>query len=121
VATNRGQRLPFRHAQAGDAGIAFIDYVDHLAGNNRLLRQRQLAFLHEWDVLVDELGRVPTAAEYAERWRTPRSTVYSLLDEFRQLFDGQNDPTWICKEIWDGSRPSSTRLRLDTWTWTAYG
>ena len=96
------QLLPFRHARHGDEGVPFIDYLDARTGRNRLVRQRQLAFIHEWDYLVDQLGRTPTPAEYSDRWRTPRSTVYALLDEFRQLFPGQDHPTAICEEIWDG-------------------
>jgi hypothetical protein len=94
--------LPFTHADQVGEGIPFIDYLDRISGGDRLLRQRQLAFIHEWDYLVDHLGRSPTAAEYGERWRTPRSTVYALLKEFRRLFPGQDEPTAICQEIWAG-------------------
>jgi hypothetical protein len=82
--------------------VPFIDHLDERCRGNRPLRQRQLAFVHEWDVLLDDLQRRPTVAEYAERWRTPRSTAYSMLEEFRRVFPGQHDPTAICKEIWDG-------------------
>ena len=58
------QLLPFRHARHGDEGVPFIDYLDARTGRNRLVRQRQLAFIHEWDYLVDQLGRTPTPAEY---------------------------------------------------------
>lgn len=94
--------LPFAHATRGVEGVPFVDYVDELCGRDRLKRQRQLSFIHEWDYLVDELGRKPTAEEYAGRWNTTRSTVYSLLQEFRQLFPGQDDPTAVCQEIWTG-------------------
>jgi hypothetical protein len=94
--------LPIRHAAKRDEGLPFVDYLHQLAGARGGLRQRQLAFINEWDCLVDELGRRPTAVDYAERWNTPRSTVYSLLAEFRALFPGQADPTELCREIWDG-------------------
>jgi hypothetical protein len=95
-------RLSIRHAVTSDEGLPFIDYLSRLAGQRGVQRQRQLAFINEWDCLVDDLGRRPTAADYAERWKMPRSTVYSLLVEFRELFPGQTDPTDLCREIWDG-------------------
>jgi hypothetical protein len=95
-------RLSIRHAVTSDEGLPFIDYLSRLAGERGVLRQRQLAFINEWDCLADDLHRRPTAADYAERWKMPRSTVYSLLTEFRQLFPGQTDPTDLCREIWDG-------------------
>jgi|SRR5450755_5036133 hypothetical protein len=94
--------LPFEHAKRGAAGVPFIDYLDGVCDGDRLLRQRQLAFIHEWDYLIDHLGRKPTVTEYSERWRTPRSTVYALLQEHRRLFPGQDDPTGVCTEIWAG-------------------
>lgn len=99
---SRYPRLPIRHAVAAGEGLPFIDYLSHLAEGRAGPRQRQLAFINEWDCLVDDLGRRPTVADYAERWRMPRSTVYALLAEFRRLFPGQTDPTDLCREIWDG-------------------
>jgi hypothetical protein len=94
-------QLPLRHAAKRDEGVPFVDHLDQLAGA-RTARYRQLAFINEWDCLVDELHRRPTASEYAERWRMPRSTVHALLAEFRTLFPGQVDPTDLCREIWEG-------------------
>ncbi len=99
---SRYPRLPIRYAVALGEGVPFIDYLSRLAEGRGGLRQRQLAFINEWDCLVDDLGRRPTAADYAERWKMPRSTVYALLAEFRRLFPGQTDPTELCREIWDG-------------------
>jgi hypothetical protein len=99
---SRYPQLPVRHAVRSDDGVSFIDYLNRLADERGVLRQRQLAFINEWDCLVDDLGRRPTPADYAERWKMPRSTVYSLLAEFRQLFPGQTDPTDLCREIWEG-------------------
>lgn len=99
---SRYPRLPIRYAVGPGEGLPFIDYLSRLAGERSTLRQRQLAFINEWDCLIDELGRRPTPADYAERWDMPRSTVYSLLAEFRRLFPGQSDPTDLCREIWDG-------------------
>jgi hypothetical protein len=94
--------LPFAHSSDPRHGEAFIDYLDRICSNNRLRRQRQLAFIHEWDHLIDQLGRQPTVSEYADRWRTPRSTAYALLHEFRQLFPNVADPTRVCEELWNG-------------------
>lgn len=77
-------RLPVRHAVGCDEGISFIDYLNRLSDERGVLRQRQLAFINEWDYLVDDLERRPMPADYAERWDIPRSTVYSLLAEFRR-------------------------------------
>jgi hypothetical protein len=99
---SRYARLPVRHAVAPDEGLPFIEYLNRLAGARGALRQRQLAFINEWDCLVDDLGHRPTPADYAARWEMPRSTVYALLAEFRRLFPGQIDPTELCREIWDG-------------------
>jgi len=99
---SRYPHLPIRHAVRSDDGMPFIDYLNRLAGERGVLRQRQLAFINEWDCLADELGRRPTPADYAERWKMPRSTVYSMLAEFRHLFPGQIDPTDLCREIWEG-------------------
>jgi len=67
-----------------------------------VVRERQLVLIEQWDYLLDHLGAPPTAAEYAERWNASISTVYKLLEEFRILFPGQDDPTAICYEIWEG-------------------
>jgi hypothetical protein len=99
---SRYPRLPIRHAIAPSEGVAFIDYLNSLAGARSTLRQRQLAFINEWDCLIDEIGGRPTASDYANRWSMARSTVYSLLAEFRQMFPGQLDPTDLCREIWGG-------------------
>jgi hypothetical protein len=71
MSTSR-ELLPFGHVPNGRVGLPFIDHLDERCGGNRALRQRQLAFIHEWDVVLDDLQRRPTVAEYAERWRTAR-------------------------------------------------
>ncbi len=98
----RPHRLPFRHSRSAGEGMPFIEYLDQAAGGNRVVRERQLVLIEQWDYLLDHLGAPPTAAEYAERWNASISTVYKLLEEFRILFPGQDDPTAICYEIWEG-------------------
>jgi hypothetical protein len=98
----RPERLPFRHSTQSDEGLPFIDYLAHLSRGNRVVRERQLVFIQQWDYLLDHLGAPPTPAHYAERWNASISTVYKVLEEFRALFPGQTDPTAICQEIWEG-------------------
>jgi hypothetical protein len=91
--------LPFRPARRDEIGTAFIEFLDELVCHERRARSRQLAFIHEWDYLIDE-PQPATPKRYAERWNTPLSTVYALLDEFRKLFPGETDPTRICQALW---------------------
>jgi hypothetical protein len=63
---------------------------------------RQLALVHEWDHLTDDLQRPPTVKEYAERWNMSLSTAYALLEEFRELFPTEETPERIVRELWDG-------------------
>jgi hypothetical protein len=93
-------QLPFRPARRGEPGVAFIEYLDKRVGHDRRARGRQLAFIHEWDYLIDGASEAPTAKRYAERWNTPLSTVYLLLAEFRQLFPSETDPTRVCESLW---------------------
>ena len=94
--------LPFRYARRGETGTPFIEYLDQRVGRDRRARGRQLAFIHEWDYLTDEIQRPPTAKDYAERWNAPLSTVYGLLEEFRELFPTEADPGRVVQEIWNG-------------------
>jgi hypothetical protein len=94
--------LPFRASKKPGEGVPFIDHLSDLVDGRRLLRERQLVFIQQWDYQLDHLGAPPTPAEYAARWNVSLSTVYKLLDEFRRLFPGQDDPTAICQEIWEG-------------------
>lgn len=98
----REPSLPFRHAHRGESGTPFIEYLDARLAHDRRARARQLAFLHEWDYLTDEIERRPTPRDYALRWNTPLSTVYGLLDEFRQFFPTESDPSRLAQEIWRG-------------------
>jgi hypothetical protein len=95
-------QLPFRHARRGEQGVPFIEYLDTRTGHDRRTLTRQLAFLHEWEYLADDLGRAPSTKEYADRWHMPGSTAYGLLSEFRRLFPTERDPNRVIKEIWDG-------------------
>jgi hypothetical protein len=97
---SRQLTLPFRPAQRDEPGIAFIEFLDQQVDHDRRARSRQLAFIHEWDYLIDEDGQLPTPKRYAERWNTPTSTVYLLLTEFRRLFPGEADPTRVCQALW---------------------
>jgi hypothetical protein len=94
--------LPFRHALRGEDGVPFLDYLDRRVGRDRRRRARQLALLHEWDHLTDDLRRPPRVSEYAARWNVPLSSAYALLDEFRDVFPTEQTPERIVRELWDG-------------------
>lgn len=80
-------------------GTPFIDYVQTRVG--RRPAQRVLAFIQEWDVLADELGREPTLEEYQRRWQMSRATAYNDQRLFQQAFPGDRTPRRILDALWD--------------------
>jgi len=80
-------------------GTPFIDYVHARVG--RRPAQRVLAFIQEWDVLADELGREPTLEEYQRRWQMSRATAYNDQRLFQQAFSGERTPRRILDALWD--------------------
>lgn len=89
--------LEIRSIGSGE-GTPFVDYVQAQVG--RRPAQRVLAFLQEWDVLSDELGREPTLDEYQRRWGTSRATAYNDQRLFQQAFPGERTPRRILKGLW---------------------
>jgi hypothetical protein len=93
--------------------VPFLEWFDRRTGGNRRMKERQLAFIQQWDHMRDELPAEPTAEQYAARWRTSAATTYRLLAEFRTLFPGQSDPGALVSLLWDGlSEPHLRRGEL---------
>jgi hypothetical protein len=84
---------------SASGGVPFIDYVQGRVG--RRSAQRVLAFIQEWDVLADELGREPTIKEYQERWKMSRATAYNDQRLFQLAFPGEQTPRAILDALWD--------------------
>jgi len=94
--------MPFRPALPTEPGVAFIDLLDARCGGDRRLRERLLAFLHQWDHLADELPGEPSAEVYAERWNLSVPSTYRILDEFRRAFPSERSPSRILELLWQG-------------------
>lgn len=94
--------LPIRLAGPTDPGIPFSTWLDRRTRGNRRQKERQMAFIQQWDRLRDEMQAEPTAEAYAERWRTSHATAYRLLAEFRSLMPGQVNPTRLLTLLWRG-------------------
>ncbi len=103
-------KLPIRLAKKGEAGTPFVDWLDLRLGGDRQARQRMEAFVQEWDLLRDEVGREPTVSEYAKRWNMAESTAFRFLEEFRRIFKIEY-PGPVCALLWSGIS-SSTNARL---------
>ncbi|MEJ7785889.1 MAG: hypothetical protein WKF96_13875 [Solirubrobacteraceae bacterium] len=97
--------LPLRLPAENEKGMEFIEWLDTQVGNNRIARQRMVAFIQEWDHLRDELHerelREPTVEEYAARWGVAESSAYRLLDEFRAATEFEY-PGSLCQLLWNG-------------------
>lgn len=85
--------------ESSQEGTPFIDYFQARVG--RRPAQRVLAFIQEWDVLADEIGREPLLEEYQRRWGTSRATAYNDQRLFQQAFPGERTPRRILDALWD--------------------
>jgi hypothetical protein len=98
-------RLPTTPA----AGTPLIDWLaTDRHGRSRPKRavERLVVFIQQWDHLRDELaesqGREPVIRDYHGRWGTPIPTVYRMLEEFREVFGPDADPTELSELLWQG-------------------
>jgi hypothetical protein len=53
---------------------------------------RVMAFMVQWQIAADDLGREPTVEEYAEWWNSSRRTAFREQALFREAFPGENTP-----------------------------
>jgi hypothetical protein len=60
---------------------------------NALAAGRLAAFITQWNMVADELGRAPTQKEYREYWGVGRATVDRRLAEFRRAFNKCDTPS----------------------------
>lgn len=95
-------QFPFRLALPTEEGDEFVRWLDHRVGGDRRLRERLTALIQQWDHTVDQLGREPTAEEYAEQWSMPVATAYRTLAEFREVFPSEKSPSRLVSELWKG-------------------
>ena len=101
--------LPFRLAAEAESNAAkFYDYLRDRAGDRRLA-ERISVFMHQWDVLSDELERPPAPQEYAARWGVAPATAYRQYAEFNDVFPNQDSPERALRLLWDGLSASRTR------------
>jgi hypothetical protein len=89
-------RLP----NQGEVGEPFVKWLHSAAGRDRA--KRLIVFLQQWDHQADELGRAPTAREYAQEWHESESGSYRLLEELREVFPTEQDPSRIMDLLWNG-------------------
>lgn len=92
--------MPIGLATQGEPGEPFVKWLHRAAGRDRA--KRLVVFLQQWDHQADELGRAPTAAEYAEEWRESESGTYRLFEEWRAVFPGERDPSHVVNLLWSG-------------------
>jgi hypothetical protein len=92
--------MRIRIAQEGDLGEPFVKWLHRAAGRDRA--KRLAIFLQQWDHQADELGQAPSAKEYADEWNEPETSTYRLLEEFRDVFPTESDPSRIMAMLWDG-------------------
>jgi hypothetical protein len=95
-------KLPFHHAARGESGIPFIQYLIARIGSDPQRRERVYAFIDGWDDIIDGSNEPPSVKRYAEYSRLPLSTSYERLEEFREVFPTEADPTRLVDEIWEG-------------------
>lgn len=95
-------RLRLRSASAAEPDARpFVDVVFERVGARR--GARLLAFIQAWGVVADELGRAPTADEYAARFKLPPATAYRDQALFRDTFRDET-PEQILRVIWNAMR-----------------
>lgn len=93
-----GPRMRIRLAQ--NDGEPFLKWLHRIAGRDKA--KRLAIFLQQWDHQADELGRAPTVKEYAAEWNESETGVYRLLEEFREVFPSEEDPSRIMELLWGG-------------------
>ena len=59
-------------------------------------------FIHDWEHVIDGSYELPSVKRVAEFSRLPLSTEYQRLEEYRNVFPTEEDPTRLVNEIWDG-------------------
>lgn len=95
-------KLPFRHAHRDEAGISFYEYLVARIGSDPRRRERIYTFIHDWEHIIDGSHKLPSVKRVAEFSGLPLSTEYQRLEEFRELFPTEEDPTRLVDEIWNG-------------------
>lgn len=86
-------------------GVALYEVVRRRLGV--LKGGRVLAFMVQWDVVVQELGREPTVVEYADWWGESERNVYYHLARFRECFPEERTPGRLMGQLrgdWDERR-----------------
>jgi hypothetical protein len=102
--------FPLTPAGPDDAGEPFRDWLTRRLGANRRKAERLLAFIQQWDHLDGAEPRSIRA--YAERWNASEATVYRLMDEFRGVFPGEDDPDRLLEALHDGAKQYAARTGL---------
>lgn len=95
-----GPPMRIRLAQEQDDGEPFLKWLHRIAGRDRA--KRLAVFLQQWDHQADDLGRAPTVREYAAEWKESETGVYRQLEEFREVFPSEEDPSRIMELLWRG-------------------
>jgi hypothetical protein len=112
---SRGPRpRELRLAAGGErGGVPFDELVRIRAGGDAAKARNVLAYVEAFGRQLDELGRIPSLGEYAERWNVDVETAARERDDFASIFPSEEDPAAIAGLLWDGigRRPGSfTRL-----------
>lgn len=63
-----------------------------LARGGMLKGSRVCAFIGQWAIASEALGKPITLEEYADWWRESRSTSYRHQARFREVFPGMDTP-----------------------------
>lgn len=80
--------------QRRDATIMQVCYAKH----GILKGARTCAFIAQWTMASQGLGRQITREEYAEWWKESERTVYRELARFREAFPALNNPQPIADQ-----------------------
>jgi hypothetical protein len=94
-------KLPFRHATRDESGIPFFEYLKDRIGDPQR-RERVYTFIHDWEHVTDGSTEPPSVKRVAEFSRLPLSTTYQRLEEFREVFPSEQDPSRLVDEVWEG-------------------
>jgi hypothetical protein len=96
----RGAKMRIRLAEGQEEGEPFVKWLHRAAGRDRA--KRLAIFLQQWDHQADELGRAPSVKEYSIEWRESEAATYRLLEEFRDVFPSEDDPSRLMETLWSG-------------------
>jgi hypothetical protein len=68
---------------------------------------QSLAFMVQWGMVRDDLGREPTIYEYGQWWKLSQRTAFREQAHFREAFPGESSPSRLldlASSQWDARK-----------------